>query len=186
MLALLTILTGFVYPAVTTAIALIAFPHQAHGSLLPDNRGSELIGQWTAAAPGAAFNEDPKYFWPRLSATSPAPYNSGNSTGSNFGPLSADLKKEMDGRRDALRKADPGNTAEPPADLLTSSGSGLDPHISPEAAAYQAGRVARLRQLDLGKVQAQIDLATEGRQFGILGEPRVNVVKLNRLLEQIH
>lgn len=177
MLALLTILTGFVYPAVTTAIALIVFPHQAHGSLLPGSQGSELIGQWT---------EDPRYFWPRLSATSPAPYNSGNSTGSNFGPLSADLKKEMDGRRDALRKADPGNTAEPPADLLTSSGSGLDPHISPEAAAYQAGRVARLRQLDLGKVQAQIDLATEGRQFGILGEPRVNVVKLNRLLEQIH
>jgi potassium-transporting ATPase KdpC subunit len=178
MIALLTLVTGVIYPLAMTGLAHLIFPAQAHGSLLvQDGRitGSKLIGQQF---------EDPKYFWSRLSATAPFPYNPASSSGSNYGPLSPDLKKAMAARREALRNADPGNTAPIPVDLLTASGSGLDPHISPEAAEYQAGRVARVRRLDAGMVRRLIAAHTEGRQLGFLGEPVVNVVELNRGLDE--
>src|SRR5262249_25099712 len=136
--------------------------------------GSTLIGQ--------PF-EDPRYFWGRLSATSPAAYTASASSGSNQGPLSDALVDAVKARRDALREADPGNDAPIPVDLLTASGSGLDPRISPAAARYQAARVARVRGIPVGQVTALIDQQTEGRQFGILGEPRVNVLALNRALD---
>jgi len=178
MIALLTLVTGVIYPLAMTGLAHLMFPAQAHGSLLvQDGRitGSKLIGQQF---------EDPKYFWSRLSATAPFPYNPASSSGSNYGPLSPDLTKAMASRREALRNADPGNTAPIPVDLLTASGSGLDPHISPEAAEYQAGRVERVRRLDAGMVRRLIAAHTEGRQLGFLGEPVVNVVELNRGLDE--
>jgi potassium-transporting ATPase KdpC subunit len=178
MIVLLTLVTGVLYPLAMTGLAHLVFPAQSHGSLLIQGgriTGSKLIGRQF---------EDPKYFWSRPSATAPFPYNPASSSGSNYGPLSPDLKKAMAARREALRNADPGNTAPIPVDLLTASGSGLDPHISPEAAEYQAGRVARVRRLAAGVVRGLIAAHTAGRQLGFLGEPVVNVVELNRALDE--
>lgn len=173
----LTVLTGLVYPAVVTAIGQAAFPHQANGSLIErDGRavGSEIIGQQFDA---------PQYFWGRLSATTPNPYNAGSSSGSNLGPTNPALADEIKGRIDALHAADPDNRAPLPVDLVTSSGSGLDPEISPAAAAYQVARVAKARGMTSAQVEALVGEATSARQFGVLGEPRVNVLKLNLALD---
>jgi len=174
----LTLLTGVLYPVVVTGIAQVLFPSQANGSLiLKDGKavGSRLIGQ--------PF-DDPKYFWGRPSATSPFPNNAGSSGGSNLGPTNPDLQKAVQGRIDALKAADPGNTAPIPVDLVTASGSGLDPHISPAAALYQVQRVAKARNLTGEAVRGLVEAHTAGRQFGILGEPRVNVLTLNLALDQ--
>src|SRR5437016_14448034 len=176
-LALLTIVTGLAYPAIVTGIAQVAFPYRANGSLVvKDGKtlGSELIGQ--------PF-DDPKYFWGRPSATTPFAYNAGSSSGSNLSPTNPDLVKAVQARVDALRAADPGNMAPVPVDLVTASGSGLDPHISPAAARYQAPRVARVRGMPVADVQALVEQHTAGRQFGILGESTVNVLTLNRALD---
>ncbi len=184
-LFVLTIVTGVIYPLAITGIAQLVFPHQANGSIIMVNGkpvGSELIGQQFS---------DPKYFWGRLSATGDYPYNAFNaqtltgSSGSNYGPMNPALVKAAQARIDALRAADPGNTAPIPVDLVTASGSGLDPNISVAAALYQAPRVARLRGLPLGQVQALIARYTQGRQLGFLGEPRVNVLELNLALDQL-
>ena len=177
MLVVLSVLTGLVYPAVVTGIAQVLFPRQANGSLIvKDGKvvGSTLIGQ--------PF-DDPKYFWGRPSATSPFPYNAASSSGSNQGPTNPALYDAVKGRVEALRAADPGNTAPVPVDLVTASGSGLDPHISPAAALYQVGRVAKARKMDESAVRRLVEQYTEGRQFGFLGEPRVNVLALNLALE---
>jgi K+-transporting ATPase ATPase C chain len=183
---LLSALTGIVYPLVVTGVAKAAFPAQAAGGLIVrDGKpvGSLLIGQ--------NFS-DPKYFWGRPSATGPYPNNAGASGGSNLGPLNPALTDAVKGRIDALREAnkglaqgsaDPGNTAAVPVDLVTASGSGLDPHISVAAAQYQAARVARERKLPLAQVQQLIDRHAEGRLLGFLGEPRVNVLPLNLALD---
>ena len=179
MLAVMTVITGALYPLVVTGIAQVVFPRQANGSLIQrDGRavGSELIGQ--------PFG-DSKHFWSRPSATSPYPYNAAASSGSNQGPLNPALTEAVAARIKALRDADPGNTAPVPADLVTASGSGLDPHISPAAAEVQVARVAKTRSLDPAKVRALVADATEGRQLGFLGEPRVNVLKLNLALDAL-
>jgi K+-transporting ATPase ATPase C chain len=176
-LLLLTALTGFVYPVVVTGIAQLVFPHQAKGSLIvKDGKavGSELIGQ--------PF-DDPKYFWGRPSATGPFPYNAGASSGSNLGPTNPDLLKAVADRAETLKKADPGNTAPVPVDLVTASGSGLDPHITRAAALYQVSRVSKARGIPEERLRQLIGEHTQGRQFGILGEPGVNVLKLNLSLD---
>ncbi|KAI3594393.1 Potassium-transporting ATPase C chain [Cupriavidus sp. U2] len=173
----LSIVTGLLYPGVVTGIARAVFPHQAAGSLIVQNGrtvGSELIGQ--------PFS-DPKYFWGRLSATAPMPYNGAASVGSNLGPTNPALTDAAKARIDALHAADPDNKAAIPVDLVTASGSGLDPHISPAAAQYQAGRVARLRGLPEANVKALIAANTEGPGMAVLGEPAVNVLKLNLALD---
>jgi K+-transporting ATPase ATPase C chain len=179
MLIFMTVITGVIYPAMVTAVAQALLAKPANGSLLmKDGKpvGSELIGQ--------PFGS-PKYFWGRLSATSPYPYNAGNSSGSNLGPTNSALTDAVATRIKALRDADPGNSAPVPVDLVTASASGLDPHISPAAAAYQVSRVAKERGLDNNKVQQLVDQNTEPRQFGILGEPRVNVLNLNLALDRL-
>jgi potassium-transporting ATPase KdpC subunit len=178
----LTLLTGLAYPLLVTGVAQAAFPDQANGSLVTSGGktvGSRLLGQ--------PF-DDPGYFWGRLSATSdsngkPLPYNAAASTGSNLGPTNSALVDEVKARIDALHAADPGETAPVPVDLVTSSGSGLDPDVSPAAAEYQVRRVARARGLDEARVRALVAAHTEGRQLGILGEPRVNVLEVNLALD---
>jgi K+-transporting ATPase ATPase C chain len=176
---LLTILTGVLYPLVVTGIAQLAFPHQANGSLIEKDGvviGSELIGQQF---------DDPSYFWGRPSATSPEPYNAASSSGSNLGPTNPALISAVEARVKALQEADPDNTLPIPVDLVTASGSGLDPHISVASALYQVQRVATARGLNEADVVALVNQYTEGRQFGFLGEPRVNVLWINIALDQI-
>jgi potassium-transporting ATPase KdpC subunit len=178
-LLIFTILTGLVYPLVVTGIAQLVFPRQANGSLIVVNGkavGSSLIGQQF---------DDPKYFWGRLSATGPHPYNAAASSGSNLGPANPALLDEIKARIAALKAADPSNTQLIPVDLVTSSGSGLDPDISIAAAIYQIPRVARLRGLNESAVRSLVDKYTQGRTFGFLGEARVNVLELNLALDEI-
>jgi K+-transporting ATPase ATPase C chain len=173
----LSVVTGLLYPGLITAISRAVFPEQAAGSvIIKDGKaiGSALIGQ--------PFS-DPKYFWGRLSATSPMPYNPTASSGSNLGPSNPALTDAARSRIEALRAADPGNKAPVPVDLVTASGSGLDPHISVAAADYQAPRVARLRGLPQEKVQAMIAANTEKPLLSLLGDPGVNVLKLNLALD---
>jgi K+-transporting ATPase ATPase C chain len=175
---LLTALTGFVYPLVVTGIGKIAFPDQASGSLVVrDNKvvGSSLISQ--------SF-QDPKYFWGRLSATTPMPNNASSSGGSNFGPTNPALLDAVKGRIDALKMADPDNTLPIPVDLVTASASGLDPDITPAAALYQVARVARVRHLDPSKLREAVLAQVKGPQWGIFGESRVNVLLLNLSLDR--
>jgi K+-transporting ATPase ATPase C chain len=175
--AVLTVLTGLIYPGVTTLIGAFVFGQQANGSVLEvDGRvvGSRLIGQPFSSA---------KYFWSRPSATGPMPYNGGVSSGSNQGPINPAFEMAVRDRIAALQAADPGNRAPIPVDLVTASGSGLDPHISPAAAEYQVARVARERGVSEDSVRALVRGATEGRTFGVLGEPRVNVLELNLALD---
>jgi len=179
MLLLLTLVTGVIYPLVTTGIAQVLFPSQANGSLvMKDGKpiGSTLIGQ--------SFTE-PKYFWGRPSATSPQPNNGLSSGGSNLGPTNPALADAVKQRIADLHTADPGNKAPVPVDLVTASGSGLDPEISPAAAQYQLARVARARGLSVEQVGVLVEKATSGRQLGVLGEPRVNVLQLNLALDAL-
>lgn len=179
LLALFSLLTGVVYPGVVTGIAQAAFHEQANGSLIRvDGRvvGSELIGQ--------AFS-DPRYFWGRPSATSPFGYNGASSSGSNLGPSSPALAEAVKARVDALRNADPDNRDPVPIDLVTASASGLDPHISPAAALFQAGRVARARGLTEERVRALVHRQIESPALGLIGEPRVHVLRLNLALDRM-
>jgi potassium-transporting ATPase KdpC subunit len=174
---LLTVVTGIVYPGLVTLVAAMAFPSQANGSLIRiDGKivGSRLIGQ--------AFSS-PKYFWGRPSATGPMPNNGAVSSGSNQGPLNPALTTAVESRVAALRAADPGNARPVPVDLVTASGSGLDPHISIAAAEFQVPRVARVRGVPEILVRQLVHDAVEGRTFGVLGEPRVNVLELNLALD---
>jgi K+-transporting ATPase ATPase C chain len=176
---LFTILTGLLYPLAITGIAQLVFPSQANGSLIKN--GGKVVG---SALIGQPFS-DPKYFWSRLSPTSPYQYNAAASTGSNYGPLNPALLSEVSQRISDLKKVDSLNAQPIPVDLVTSSGSGLDPHISIAAALYQLPRVARVRGLSVDKVRDLVNEYTEGRFLGILGEPGVNVVKLNLALDQM-
>ena len=179
LLVLLSALTGIVYPVVVSGVARTLFPEQAAGSLIVQDGktvGSALIGQNFTS---------PKYFWGRPSATGPQPYNAAASSGSNQGPLNPALADTVKARAEALKAADPGNTLPVPADLVMASASGLDPHISPEAARYQLERVARARQLPAAQVQQLVAQHTEGRQWGLFGEPRVHVLKLNLALDAL-
>jgi K+-transporting ATPase ATPase C chain len=179
MFLLLALLTGLIYPVVMTAIAQVIFPRQANGSLITSNNkivGSELIGQ--------QFDQ-PQYFWGRLSATGSYPYNAALSGGSNLSVMNPDLLKIVQGRINALNSADTNNQLPIPVDLVTASGSGLDPNISVAAARYQANRVAQARAIPVERVLSLIDQYTAGRQFGFLGEPRVNVLLLNLALDAL-
>jgi K+-transporting ATPase ATPase C chain len=177
MLLLMTVITGIAYPLATTGLAQLIFPQQANGSLIEKDGkpiGSALIGQ--------SFT-DAKYFWGRPSVTSPNPNNASSSSGSNTGPTNPALIDTIKQRIDALHAVDPTNKAPVPVDLITASASGLDPEISPAAAQYQLARVAQARKLSVSQVQALVDQYTSGRTLGILGEPRVNVLKLNLALD---
>ena len=182
----LSIVTGIAYPLVVTGLAQLAFPSKANGSLI--DSGGKFAQGGTRAVGSALIGQpfaDPKHFWGRPSATSPYPYNASASSGSNQGPLNPALVDAVKQRIKALRDADPGNTAAVPADLVTASASGLDPHISRASAAYQVARVARLRGLAVDKIRVLVAQATEDRQFGFLGEPRVNVLRLNLALDSL-
>ncbi|WP_019867034.1 potassium-transporting ATPase subunit KdpC [Methylovulum miyakonense] len=176
-----TVLTGVVYPAIVTGLAQLLFPHQANGSLMTDSNGkiigSNLIGQ--------PFS-DPGHFWGRPSATGPFPYNAGASSGSNLGPTNPALADAVKARIEALKAADPNHKAPVPVDLVMASGSGLDPHISPAAAEYQINRVAKARHIAPEKLRALVEANTEARQWGMFGEPRVNVLALNLALDANH
>jgi K+-transporting ATPase ATPase C chain len=177
-LLVLTLITGIAYPLLVTGIAQTFFKNQANGSLIYQNAkavGSSLIGQ--------SFS-DPKYLWGRPSATSPA-YNAAASSGSNYGPLHADFLKGVEDRVETLKAADPGNTARVPVDLVTASGSGLDPHLSLAGAYYQVPRIARIRELSEETVKEIIQKNTQGRFLGVIGEPVVNVLKVNLELEAL-
>jgi len=177
--AALSLITGLAYPFLTTGIASAVFPHQAAGSLIEQNGkviGSEWIGQ--------SFTL-PQYFWGRPSATAPMPYNAAASGGSNLGPRNPALAEATDARIASLKAADPHNAASVPVDLITASGSGLDPHISPAAAAYQADRVARARNLPRGEIDALIRAHTAAPSLGVLGDPAVNVLTLNLALDKL-
>ena len=183
MLLVFTVITGLIYPFAVTGIAQVIFSHQANGSLIVVNEkavGSKLIGQQF---------DDPEYFWSRISATGDFPYNAFNaetltgSSGSNYGPLNPSLIKAVQARIEALQAADPSNTLPIPVDLVTASGSGLDPHISIAAALYQVHRVATARGLSEEQVKSLVDIYTKGRQLGFLGEPTVNVLELNLALD---
>ncbi len=179
MLIVLTVLTGLIYPLAVTGLAQLFFPEQANGSLIVQDGkvfGSKLIGQ---------HFDEPKYFWGRPSATAPFPYNAAASGGSNLGPTNPVLIDAVKARVAALRIVDPDNDLPIPVDLVTASGSGLDPHISPAAASYQAKRVACARSLNENSVLALVSMHTEERQFGVLGEPRVNVLELNLALDEL-
>ncbi|MGE3808894.1 MAG: potassium-transporting ATPase subunit KdpC [Gemmataceae bacterium] len=176
---LLTLLTGVVYPVAVTLLAQVFFAHQANGSILvQDGRdaGSALIGQ--------TFSED-RYFWGRPSSTDPVPYNAGSSAGSNLGPTNPTLLQLVRERIERLRRVHPGQDGPVPVDLVTASASGLDPHISPAAAEYQVTRVARARGRPVAEIRNLVEAHTEGRTFGVLGEPRVNVVQLNLDLDRL-
>ena len=178
-LGVFTVITGIIYPLIVTGVAQAFFHHQANGSLITSNGevvGSDLIGQ--------PFS-DPAYFWGRLSTTSPYPYNAASSSGSNYGPENPALQAEVQARIDALKAVDPDNTLPIPVDLVTSSGSGLDPDISIAAADYQINRVAHYRNLTVEQVSALVQRCTTGRFLGILGEPRVNVLRLNLALDNL-
>jgi potassium-transporting ATPase KdpC subunit len=178
-LGMLAVIVGVIYPLAVTGVAQGFFSHEAEGSMIVERGqvlGSELIGQ--------PFS-DPGYFWSRPSATVPVPYNAAASSGSNLGPTNPVLLEAVAARIAALSAADPGNTAPVPVDLVTSSGSGLDPHISPAAAEYQVERVARVRGLEAGTVRALVAQHTEDRQWGVFGEPRVNVLELNVALDAL-
>jgi K+-transporting ATPase ATPase C chain len=181
MLLLLTLLTGVIYPAVVTVVSQLLFAEQANGSLIKNDQeqviGSALIGQ--------SFSE-PKYFWGRPSATAPYPYNAAASSGSNFGPTNPALTEAITTRIKALKAVDPTNKAAVPVDLVTASGSGLDPHISLAAADYQLDRIAKARHLNPKQLQELVIKVTEGRQWAVFGEPRVNVLQLNLALDRIH
>jgi len=177
-LAMFTLLTGLFYPLAVTGIAQLVFPHKANGSLIEKDGkiiGSELIGQ--------PFS-DPKYFWSRLSATGPFAYNAAASSGSNYGPINQSYLDGVKKRIKDLKAVDSLNTQPVPVDLVTASGSGLDPHISIAAALYQLPRVARIRNLNQTQIRSLVAQYTEGRQLGFLGEPRVNVLKLNLALDE--
>ena len=179
LLALMTLLTGLAYPLVVTGVAQIIFPRQAIGSLLIQEGeavGSHLIGQ---------YFDDPAYFWSRPSVTEPAPYNAAASAGFNQAPTSSELVRSVAERAEALRKASPSAANKVPVDLVTASGSGLDPHISVAAALYQVPRVAAARALDEADLVALVEEMAEPRQLGILGEPRVNVLRLNMALDHL-
>ncbi len=174
---LLALLSGVVYPSLVTLVAQGLFRYQANGSVIVrDGKpvGSELIGQ--------PF-DDPRYFWGRPSATGPTPYNAASSTGSNLGPTNPALLDAIRDRVEAIRKAHPDQTGPVPVELVTASGSGLDPHISPAAAEYQVARVAKARGLSVDAVRRLVAAHTEGRTFNVLGEPRVNVLRLNLALD---
>lgn len=175
----LSLVTGVVYPLVMTGVAQVIFPHQANGGLLErDGKiiGSKLIGQQF---------DDPKYFWSRPSATGPTPYNAAASTGSNYGPTNPAQLDAVRGRVELTQKANMDQTGPVPVDLVTASGSGLDPHISPAGAEYQIARVAKARNLTLETVREFVAKHTVGRQYGILGEPIVNVLELNLALDRL-
>jgi K+-transporting ATPase ATPase C chain len=179
MLFLLTLVTGAAYPALVTVLAQALFSEQANGSLIKNQQGqpigSELIGQ--------TFSE-PKYFWSRPSATGPYGYNAAASSGSNLGPTNPALTDAVAARIQALKEADHGNHSPVPVDLVTASGSGLDPHISVAAAEYQIKRIAKVRKINEATLHELVDAHTEGRQWLLFGEPRVNVLKLNLALDQ--
>jgi K+-transporting ATPase ATPase C chain len=179
LLGVMILFTGIGYPVLVTLIAQVIFPHQANGSLIESDGkylGSELIGQ--------QFDQE-GYFWGRPSATQPSPYNGSSSSASNYGPSNQELLDNIQKRIEALKKSDPENTTSIPVDLVTYSASGLDPHISQAAALYQVPRVARQRHISEEILQEMVNRFTEGRQFGVLGEPRVNALRLNLALDEI-
>lgn len=178
-MVVLTLLTGAIYPSLVTGVSYVLFRHQAEGSLIMKGDsviGSELIGQ--------SFSQ-PQYFWSRASGTGPVPYNGAISSGVNYGPTNQAQLDAVKGRVDALKAADPGNSKPIPVDLVTASGSGLDPDISPAAAEYQIGRVARVRGIPEEQVRGLVRRFSHGRQLGILGEPRVTVLPLNLALDSL-
>jgi K+-transporting ATPase ATPase C chain len=178
-MVVMTVLTGVIYPLLITGISQVFFHEQANGSLLYN--GDKVVG---SALIGQPF-DDAKYFWSRPSATGPFPYNAAASSGSNLGAIEPNLLAAVQGRIEALKQADPENRDPIPVDLITASGSGLDPHITPAAAAYQVARVARARGIERQKVEQLVAEHTENRTIGLLGEPRVHVVELNLALDGI-